>query len=136
MNAQKTLAIIKPDAVNRGLVGEITRLYEIKGLKICQMKMLIAPESVLEAHYFEHIGKPFYENLISFMRSGPLVALVLEGPDAIKVVRKINGATDHLEAEYGTVRGLYALDLTQNCVHGSDSEENAMKEIAIWFDTI
>ena len=134
MNNQKTLVIIKPDAVKRGLVGEIIRLYEIKGLKIIRMSMLTASDVVLQAHYSEHTGKSFYNTLLTFMKSGPLVALVIEGPEAVEVVRKINGATNHLEAEYGTIRGLYALSVTENCVHGSDSEESALKEMAIWFN--
>lgn len=134
MNIQKTLVIIKPDAVKRGLVGEILKKYESKGLNIRQMKMLIASESRLEAHYSAHVGKPFYGNLLVFMKSGPLIVLVLEGPDSVEVVRKINGATHYLEAECGSIRGLYALSVTENCVHSSDSEENALKEIEIWFN--
>lgn len=133
MNIQRTLVIIKPDAVKRSIVGEILKLYEIKGLKISQMTMLTASESLLEAHYAAHIDKPFYKNLLAFMKSGPMIVLVLEGPDAVEVVRKINGATSYLEAECGSIRGLYALSVTENCVHGSDSEENALKEINIWF---
>lgn len=134
MNNQKTLVIIKPDAVKRGIVGEIIKRYEIKGLVIRQMTLLTATDALLEAHYSSHIGKPFYSSLLAFMKSGPMIALVIEGPDAVEVVRKINGATNHIEAEYGTIRGLYALSVTENCVHGSDSEENARKEIAIWFN--
>ncbi len=133
MNIQKTLVIIKPDAVKRNLVGEIIKLYEIKGMKISQMTMLTATDSLLEAHYSAHIDKPFYKKLLAFMTSGPMIVLVLEGPDAIEVVRKINGATSYLEAECGSIRGLYAHDVTENCVHGSDSEENALREINIWF---
>lgn len=133
MNHQKTLVIIKPDAVKRGLVGEILKRYEIKGLKISQMTMLTATESILEAHYSAHVGKSFYNGLIAFMTSGPMLVLVIEGPDVVEVVRKINGATHYLEAECGSIRGLYALSVTENCVHSSDSEENANKEIALWF---
>ncbi len=133
MNNQKTLVIIKPDAVKRGLVGEIIHHYEIKGLTITQMRMLMAPTALLESHYSEHIGKSFYDGLLDFMQSGALIVLVVEGPEAVNVVRKINGATNHLEADYGTIRGLYALSLTENCVHGSDSEVSALKEMAIWF---
>ena len=133
MDVQRTLVIIKPDAVKRSIVGEILKLYEIKGLKIRQMTMLTASDSLLEAHYAAHVDKPFYKNLLAFMKSGPMIVLVLEGPDAVEVVRKINGATSYLEAECGSIRGLYALSVTENCVHGSDSEENALKEINIWF---
>ncbi len=133
MNNQKTLVIIKPDAVKRGLVGEIIHHYEIKGLKITRMTMLMAPTALLELHYSEHVGKSFYDDLLAFMQSGPLIVLVIEGLEAVNVVRKINGATNHLEADYGTIRGLYALSLTENCVHGSDSEVSALKEMAIWF---
>ncbi len=134
MNSQKTLVIIKPDAVKRGLVGEIIHLYEIKGLKIMRMSMLTASDEALQAHYSEHIGKAFYDILMTFMKSGPMVVLIIEGEEAIEVVRKINGATNHLEADYGTIRGLYALSVTENCVHGSDSVESALKEMAIWFN--
>ena len=133
MNIQKTLVIIKPDAVKRSIVGEILKLYEIKGLKINRMSMLTASDALLETHYSAHIDKPFYKNLLAFMKSGPMIVLVLEGPDAVEVVRKINGATNYLDAECGSIRGLYALSVTENCVHGSDSEENALREINIWF---
>jgi len=133
MNCQKTLVIIKPDAVKRGIIGEILKKYENKGLIIGQMTMLNASDALLEAHYSAHVEKPFYKPLVAFMKSGPMLVLVLEGPDAVEVVRKINGATHYLEAECGSIRGLYALSVTENCVHGSDSEENALKEIDIWF---
>jgi nucleoside-diphosphate kinase len=133
MNNQQTLVIIKPDAVKKSIVGEIIKLYENKGLKIKQMKMLTASEALLEDHYAPHVGKPFYKTLLTFMQSGPMIVLVLEGPDAVEVVRKINGATNYLEAEYGSIRGLFAHSVTENCVHGSDSEENAIREIEIWF---
>ena len=133
MNHQKTLVIIKPDAVKRGIIGEILKKYENKGLFISQMTMLTASDTRLEAHYSAHVEKPFYKSLVAFMKSGPMLVVVLEGPDAVEVVRKINGATHYLEAECGSIRGLYALSVTENCVHGSDSEENALKEIGIWF---
>jgi len=133
MKVQKTLVIIKPDAVKRGLVGEIVSRYEIKGLKISDMKLLNATDVLLEAHYAAHVDKAFYSNLLAFMKSGPMIALILEGLDAVELVRKINGATHYLEADCGSIRGLYASSVTENCVHGSDSEESALKEINIWF---
>jgi len=130
---EQTLVIIKPDGVKRGLVGEIIKRYEAKQLHLLKMHMLMPTREMLEKHYAEHVGKPFFENLIAFMRSGEVVVMVLEGPDAISIVRKINGATKYLEAEMGTVRGDYATDTTANLVHGSDSVKSAQREMDIWF---
>ncbi len=130
---EQTLVIIKPDAVKRQLVGELIQIYEKKGLIIEDMSYGIASLEALEAHYAEHKGKSFYDNLLSFMQSGPSLVMALSGKDAIQVVRKLNGATQFLEAECGSIRGQYALDVTQNVVHGSDSPESAAREIAIWF---
>ncbi len=130
---EKTLVLIKPDAVRRGLIGEIIGRYERKGLKICRMKMFRPDEEILRLHYSEHIGKDFYEALISFMMSGSIVAMIVEGNKAIESVRKINGKTNPFEAENGSIRGDFASSLTENIVHGSDSAENAQKEIDIWF---
>jgi len=133
MNIQKTLVIIKPDAVKKGIIGEIIRRYEIKGLKIIEMKMVSASRTELEAHYLAHVAKPFYHTLLEFMTTGPIVVMILEGLDAVNSVRKINGATHYLEAEGGSIRGLYASSITENCVHSSDCEENVCREIEIWF---
>ncbi len=131
---EKTLVIIKPDAVKRGLIGTIIEMYEKKGLKITAMKLQNATDEILDLHYQEHIGKPFYESLTTFMKSGPLVVMVIEGDEAVEKVRKINGATNPIKAEFGTIRALYAESTTYNCVHGSDSIENGLKECAIWFN--
>lgn len=130
---EKTLVIIKPDAVKRGLIGTIIEMYEKKALKIAAMKLQVATDQILNQHYHEHIGKPFYPSLVDFMKSGPLVVMVLEGDGAVEKVRKINGATNPLKAEFGTIRALYAESTTFNCVHGSDSVENGIKESEIWF---
>lgn len=133
MKKEKTLVLIKPDAVKRHLVGEIIKQYEDNDLDIEALKWLYATDSMLKAHYYEHIGKPFYPELKAFMQSGPMIAIVLTGMEAVSRVRKINGATNYKDADCGSIRGHYAHDLTQNLVHGSDSVESAQKEIAIWF---
>lgn len=133
MDLEKTLVILKPDAIKRRLVGEIIKKYEDNDLKIETMKWLYASDSLLKAHYYEHIGKPFYPDLKEFMQSGPVIVMVLSGEDAITRVRKINGATNYREADCGSIRGHFAHDLTQNLVHGSDSDQSAQREIAIWF---
>jgi len=134
MESEKTLVIIKPDAVKRGLVGEIITQYEKKQLMISEMKLIPATDELLEKHYAEHVGKGFYPELIRFMKSGPMIVMIVEGPNAIAVVRKINGATDPLQAESGSIRGEFANSKTENCVHGSDSLESAAKECRVWFD--
>lgn len=130
---QQTLVIIKPDAVRRGLVGEIIGRYEQKGLTIGTIKFLKPSMDILREHYSEHIHKPFYQRLLEFMGSGEVVVMVMEGEDAVDVVRAINGATHYKDALPGTIRGAYALDITENLVHGSDSCESALREIGIWF---
>ena len=134
MEVERTLVILKPDVIKRGLVGEIIKHYESKMLRIASMKMVYADETILAKHYNEHIGKPFYPELIRFMSSGPVIAMIIEGANAIDNVRKINGATDPRQAECGSIRGLYANSKTENCVHGSDSEESAERECKIWFE--
>lgn len=131
---EKTLVIIKPDAVKRKLIGHIIQKYEEKGLVIEEMKMLCATDEILAKHYEEHLEKPFYHDLLEFMKSGPMVVLVLVGEQSIETVRKIHGATDPLKAENGSIRGQYAYSKTENCVHGSDSVESARRECAIWFE--
>lgn len=130
---QQTLVIIKPDAVERGLVGEIIGRYEQKGLTIGKMKFLRPSLEILSEHYSEHTHQPFFKKLIDFMSSGDVVVMILIGVDAVAVVRSINGATHYREALPGTIRGTFALDITKNLVHGSDSTESASREIDIWF---
>ncbi|MGB4588593.1 MAG: nucleoside-diphosphate kinase [Clostridiaceae bacterium] len=130
---EKTLVLIKPDAVERNLIGKILAQYEENGLKITRLEMIQAKKSVAEEHYLEHLGRPYYEKLISYITRSPLVALVLEGEEAISTVRQINGKTNPLEAEKGTIRALYGIDKSYNTVHASDSISNAEREINIWF---
>lgn len=130
---EKTLFIIKPDGVRRGLIGEIVSRFEKKGLTITEMKMMTADRETLEAHYSEHIGKSFYKNLLEFMTSGKIVVMIIEGDNAVETVRKINGKTDPIEAENGSIRGDFANSITENIVHGSDSILSAEREISIWF---
>ncbi len=131
---QRTLVLLKPDAVNRRLIGEIISRFEKKGLKIIAMKMLWLSRERAEKHYEVHKDKPFYESLIDYITSGPIVAMVLEGDRAIEVVRKMMGKTNGIEAEPGTIRGDFAMSIQNNLVHGSDSEESAKREIPIFFD--
>ena len=130
---EKTLVLIKPDAVERNLVGKILALYEENTLKITRLEMIHADRSIAEEHYIEHFGRPYYEKLMQYITRSPLVALVLEGEGAIRRVRQINGKTNPLEAEKGTIRELYGIDTSYNTVHASDSPENAEREIKIWF---
>lgn len=129
---EKTLVIIKPDGVERGLVGEIISRYERKNLKVVHCHMTRANEDILERHYVEHVGKDFYERLINYMQRGDIIVLVLEGENAIEMVRKINGKTNPIEAEMGSIRGDYAFIMKENLVHASDSKEAATREIEIW----
>lgn len=131
---EKTLVLIKPDAVERKLVGDIVTRYESKNLTIDDIKFFSGDrKELLEIHYEEHKGKGFYDELIEFMNSGKLIAIVASGENAIDTVRKINGKTHFMEAELGSIRGDYAYSLTKNLVHGSDSLESAGREISIWF---
>ena len=130
---ERTFAMIKPDGVQRGLSGEIIARYEKKGLRIVGMKIMNVTEEIANAHYEEHIGKPFFKGLVEYITSGPVVALVLEGNGAVAAVRKMNGATNPANAELGTIRGDYAQEVGRNVVHGSDSVESAEREIAIYF---
>lgn len=130
---EKTFAMIKPDAVQRGLTGEIIHRYERKGLRIAGMKIMQVTEEIARKHYAEHVEKPFFPGLLDYITSGPVVALVLEGKNAIAEVRKINGATNPLEAACGTVRGDFAQEVGRNVVHGSDSPAAAANEISIYF---
>jgi nucleoside-diphosphate kinase len=131
---ERTLVLIKPDGVQRLLTGRILGRYEDRGLKIVGLKMLQVSRDLAERHYAIHREKPFFGSLVEFITSAPLVAAVLEGPNAIGIVRAMNGATRPNEALPGTIRGDFALETAQNLVHASDSPENAADEIALWFD--
>ncbi len=130
---ERTLLLLKPDAVQRGLVGDILARLERRGLRIVAIKMLQMDEALAHQHYAEHRGKPFFHQLVRFITSAPLIACVLEGPHAVEVVRQTMGATDPKKAAPGTIRGDLGLDITYNLVHGSDSLETARREIAIFF---
>ena len=131
--SERTLVLLKPDAVRRGLVGEILSRYERKGLSIVAMEMRTIDGAMADQHYAEHVDKPFYPPLREFVTSGPMLAAVLEGDEAIEVVRAINGATDGRKAAPGTIRGDLSLSNRENLVHASDSPESAAREIALWF---
>ncbi len=133
MGVERTLLMIKPDGVRRGLVGEIISRFERKGLRIRALKMFRFTRSMAEEFYSMHRDKPFFESLINFITSGPVVAMVLEGDSAVCVVRNMIGPTDGREAPPGTIRGDYALSKSENVVHASDSVENAEREIGIVF---
>ncbi|WP_020577361.1 nucleoside-diphosphate kinase [Actinopolymorpha alba] len=131
--SERTLVLLKPDAVSRGLVGEILSRYERKGLTLVAMDLRTIDGEMADLHYAEHVSKAFYPPLREFVTSGPLVAAVLEGEEAIEVVRLLNGATDARKAAAGTIRGDLALSNRENLVHGSDSLDAAKREIALWF---
>ncbi len=131
--SQRTLVLIKPDAVRRGLVGEVLSRFEAKGLTIVAMDQRMVGEDLADQHYAEHVGKDWYPPLRAFVTSGPLVAMVLEGDEAVEVVRQLNGATDGRAAAPGSIRGDYSLSNRENLVHGSDSVESAAREIALFF---
>ncbi len=130
---ERTFVMLKPDAVQRGLVGEIISRLERKGLKIVAMKMLWIKRELAENHYAEHREKPFFESLVDYITSGPVVAMVVEGKNAVKVVRTIVGATNPQEAQPGTIRGDYGMDIGRNVIHASDSIESAEREISLFF---
>jgi nucleoside-diphosphate kinase len=132
--SERTLVLIKPDGVQRQLVGRIIDRYEERGLKVAGLKLVQVDRDHAERHYAVHRGKPFFEGLVEFITSGPLVALALDGPNAIAVVRAINGATRPHEAVPGTIRGDFALETAQNIVHASDGPETAAFELDLWFD--
>ena len=131
--AQRTLVLVKPDGVKKGLTGEIISRLEKKGLRIAAMRMLQMDKALARKHYAVHDGKPFFAGLVEFITSGPIVAVVVEGEKSVEVVRKLMGETDPVKAAPGTIRGDYGLDIGENLIHGSDSEENAQKEIALFF---
>lgn len=131
--SQRTLVLLKPDTVRRGLIGDILGRYEAKGLSIVAMDLRTITAAQADQHYAEHVARDFYPPLRDFVTSGPLVALLLEGDEAIEVVRAINGATDGRKATPGSIRGDLSLSNRENLVHGSDSAESAAREIALWF---
>ena len=133
MAAERTLVLIKPDAVRRGLAGEILRRFELRGLEIREARLLTVDRELAGEHYAEHAEKPFFSELVEFITSGPTLALVLDGEGAIATVRTTMGATNPADAGPGTIRGDLALSMPDNLVHGSDSPESAAREVALWF---
>jgi nucleoside-diphosphate kinase len=129
----RTLILVKPDAFARGLTGEIIARFERKGLRIVALAHMVLAEATAQRHYAEHEGKPFFGELVEFITSGPLVAMVLEGHEAVVAARQVIGATNPLEASPGSIRGDFALEIGQNMVHGSDSNESAAREAALFF---
>lgn len=129
----RTLILVKPDAFARNLSGEIIARFERKGLRIAEMKKMTLSEDKAKEHYAEHAERPFFGELVEFITSGPIVAMVLEGQDAVKAARQVIGATNPLEAATGSIRGDFAIEVGQNMVHGSDSPESAAREEAIFF---
>jgi nucleoside-diphosphate kinase len=130
---ERTLILVKPDAFARNLTGEIIARFERKGLRLVALKQMTMDRDLAERHYAEHEGKSFYEELVSFIISGPLVAMVLEGAEAVDAARQVIGATNPMEAAPGSIRGDYAIAVGQNMVHGSDSGESAEREVALFF---
>ena len=129
----RTLILIKPDAFERGLAGEVLARFERKGLRITELRVVHADEEIAHRHYAEHVDKPFFGELVAFITRGSLVAAVLEGTDAVAAARQVIGATNPLEAAPGSIRGDLAVEVTFNLVHGSDSDESAEREIETWF---
>jgi len=132
----RTLILVKPDAFARGLTGEIIARFERKGLRIVALQLLTMPEEMAKRHYAEHEGKRFFGELVEFITSGPLVAMVLEGEQAVTSARQVIGATNPLEAAPGSIRGDFAIAVGQNMVHGSDSPESAEREAALFFPDV
>jgi len=130
---ERTLVLVKPDGVRRGLVGEVISRFERLGFSILDLKMVRMDRGMAEKHYAEHVGKDFYEELVAYITSGPVVAMALEGESAVEIVRKVMGATDARQAHPGTLRGDYAVGITENLVHGSDSEASAARELGLFF---
>jgi nucleoside-diphosphate kinase len=131
--SERTLILIKPDGVRRGLIGDVLSRIERKGLRVVAMDLRTMDTETAETHYAEHVSKPFFGSLVEFITSGPLVALVAEGPRAVEAFRMLAGATDPVKAAAGTIRGDYALEVQDNIVHGSDSPDSAEREIKIFF---
>jgi nucleoside-diphosphate kinase len=129
----RTLILVKPDAFARNLTGEIIARFERKGLRIVALKQMVVTEELAKQHYAEHDGKPFFGELVEFITSGPIVALVLEGPEAVKAARQVIGATNPLEATTGSIRGDFAVEVGKNMVHGSDAPESGTREAGLFF---
>ena len=130
---ERTLILLKPDAVHRGLIGRVLARFEDKGLKLIGLKLRQFPTELIQQHYAVHRERPFYENLVQFMTSAPVLAVALEGKDAIEVARRVIGATDSSKADPGTIRGDFGMSFSNNLVHGSDSPESAATELALFF---
>jgi nucleoside-diphosphate kinase len=133
MSSERTLVLVKPDGVQRGLAGDIIGRIERSGLRISALKLVHMDRAVAERHYAEHVGKPFYEGLVEFITSGPVVAMCVDGPNAIASVRRLMGATDPQDSGPGTIRGDLAVEIGRNLVHGSASLEDAAREVEIFF---
>jgi nucleoside-diphosphate kinase len=133
MADERTLILVKPDAFERRLTGEVLARFERKGLRLVALKLMQADVDIANVHYAEHTDKPFFGELVDFITRSELVAMVLEGPNAVEAARQVIGATDPLEADAGSIRGEYATEITFNLVHGSDSPESSEREIGIWF---
>jgi len=129
----RTLILVKPDAFARRLTGEIITRFERKGLQLAALKMMTLDEEMARRHYAEHEGKPFFDALVMFITSGPIVAMILEGPNAVGAARQLIGSTSGIEAAPGSIRGDYGLEVRRNLVHGSDSPESAEREFALFF---
>ena len=132
---ERSLVLIKPDAIQRALAGQIISRLERKGLKIIAMKILHMDKDLAQRHYAIHKGKPFFDDLVSFITSSPLIAVVLQGENAVQIIRQMMGETDPAKASSGTIRGDFGIDIGRNLVHGSDSPENARREIDLFFST-
>ncbi|MBA3924963.1 nucleoside-diphosphate kinase [Listeria rustica] len=132
---ERTYLMVKPDGVERGLIGEVVARLEKKGLKLVGAKLMRINEDLAKQHYAEHVGKPFFPDLLQFITSGPVFAMVWEGDDAVAIARLMMGKTNPLEAGQGTIRGDFAVHMNRNVIHGSDSVENAAREIGLFFKT-
>ena len=136
MANEKTLILVKPDGVQRGIAGQVIARLEATGLRIAGMKLLQISDGLAAEHYGEHEGKPFYPGLVAFITSGPVVAICLDGPNAIAIARKVMGSTNPAEADPGTVRGDLAIDIGRNVIHGSANEADAAREVALYFSDV
>lgn len=130
---EKTFVVIKPDGMQRGLIGKIISRFELKGYKLVAMKLIHVTDEIAKEHYKEHVNKPFFKALKDFITSGPVVAMVWEGKDAVNSIRKMMGKTNPMDADLGTIRGDFGIDIGRNVVHGSDSLNSAKREISIFF---
>ena len=133
---ERSVVLIKPDGVERNIIGNIISCYEANGLKVVELKLMKATREIAEKHYCQHKGKDFYEELITFITRSPLCAIILKGEDAVARIRSINGATSPTDAAEGTIRHRYARSKTENCVHASDTVESAKEEIELWFPEV